>query len=56
MGVAVHSADFVRQDLFFAANAGHKPPEFRSLGAERNMNKVLHVSQGRGRTGHRFVS
>jgi hypothetical protein len=58
--VVVHPADLVRHDLFFAANAGHKGPEFHPvvqrnklatlLGAENNMNKVLYV-----RVGHDFT-
>jgi hypothetical protein len=56
MSVVIHPADFVWQDLFFAANAGHKGPEFRPvvqrnklaalLGAEHNMKKVLNVCVG----------
>ena len=56
MSMVVHPADLVRQDLFFAANAGDKGPEFRPaiqrnklatlLGAENNMNKVLYVRVG----------
>src|SRR5690242_15401384 len=56
MSMVVHPTDLVRQDLFFAANAGHKGPEFRPvvqwnklatlLGAEHNMNKVLYVRVG----------
>ena len=50
MRMVVHSADFVRSDLFFAANAGHIGPEFCSVVqrdelaalfcAEDNMNKL----------------
>ena len=56
MGMVIYPADLMRQDLLFAANASHKGPEFRSviqrnklatlLGAENNMNKVLHVRVG----------
>jgi hypothetical protein len=56
MSMVVHPADFERQDLFLAANAGHKGPEFcpviqgnelaALLGAEHNMDKVLHVCVG----------
>jgi hypothetical protein len=56
MSMVVHPANLMRQDLFFAANTGHKGPEFCSVvernklaaffGAEHNMNKVLHVRVG----------
>lgn len=56
MSVVVHPADLMRQDLFFAANAGHKGPEFRPVirrnklaalfGAEYNMQEVLYVRVG----------
>jgi len=56
MSVVVHPADFVRQDFFFAANAGHEGPEFCPVvqrdklvalfGAEHNMKKVLYVCVG----------
>jgi hypothetical protein len=58
--MVAHAADFVRHDLFFAANAGHVSPEFCPMvkgnklttlfGAEYNMNKVLNV-----RVGHVFT-
>jgi uncharacterized membrane protein YuzA (DUF378 family) len=56
MSMVVHPADFMRQNLFFAANTGHVGPEFfpvvqwnklaALLGAENNMNKVLYVRVG----------
>src|ERR1044071_562811 len=56
MSMVVHPANLVRQDLFFATNAGHQGPEFRPavqrnklatlLGAEYNMKKVLNVRVG----------
>ena len=54
--MVVHFADLMRQDFFSAANASYKGPEFwpvvqrdefaTLLGAEHNMNKVLHVCVG----------
>jgi hypothetical protein len=54
--MVVHPADFVRDDLFFAANAGHIGPEFcpviqrndlaALLGAEHNEEKILNVGVG----------
>lgn len=53
MSMVFHPANLMRQDLFFAANAGHISPKFCSVvqrnkfaalfGAEYNMKEILHV-------------
>src|SRR6185437_16409370 len=60
MSMVIHSADFMWQDLFFAANTSHISPEVFPMlkrnelatpfGAEHNMQEVLNV-----RVGHNFA-